>query len=106
MVDLDKMRTQLHARLAELTEEAREIDAELREPDSTDSEERATEREGDEVLEGLGKSALHEIAAIHAAQARLKAGTYGTCVTCGEPVGEKRLEAVPHAAQCINCASK
>jgi RNA polymerase-binding transcription factor DksA len=24
--------------------------------------------------------------------------------TCGEPIGEQRLEALPYALQCINCA--
>ena len=38
------------------------------------------------------------LAAIDAALARLDAGTYGTCVTCGKPIGEDRLEAIPYAA--------
>jgi len=25
-------------------------------------------------------------------------------MTCGEPIGEQRLEALPYALQCINCA--
>ena len=37
---------------------------------------------------------------------RIEEGVYGDCATCGEPVGEKRLAVIPHAAQCIACASK
>ena len=42
-----------------------------------------------------------EVRDINAAQARLAAGTYGTCVECGRPIGKKRLEAYPTAKRCI-----
>ena len=34
---------------------------------------------------------------------RIEKGTYGICRTCGNPIQKKRLEAVPHATQCIKC---
>ncbi len=34
---------------------------------------------------------------------RIKNGTYGNCHTCGKPINEERLEAVPHARYCIEC---
>jgi len=34
---------------------------------------------------------------------RIENGTYGNCRTCGLEISIKRLEAVPHATQCINC---
>jgi DnaK suppressor protein len=34
---------------------------------------------------------------------RIEEGEYGTCVNCGQPVQEKRLEAVPWARYCIRC---
>lgn len=37
---------------------------------------------------------------------RVKAGTYGECVACGEEVQQKRLEAVPWARHCIECQEK
>ena len=42
---------------------------------------------------------------IEAALARVAAGTYGTCETCGREIGEARLEARPVARTCIGCAS-
>jgi RNA polymerase-binding protein DksA len=33
-------------------------------------------------------------------------GTYGTCRTCGQPIGEERLEALPWTTQCIDCKRK
>ena len=34
---------------------------------------------------------------------RIENGTYGKCRRCGEKIGKVRLEAVPHATQCIKC---
>ena len=34
---------------------------------------------------------------------RIEAGEYGECVNCGEPVQERRLEAVPWARYCLKC---
>ncbi|WP_407671848.1 TraR/DksA family transcriptional regulator [Oerskovia douganii] len=53
----------------------------------------------------LQRLAAQQAAEADAALARLDAGTYGTCETCGRPVGEGRLEARPTARQCIVCAS-
>jgi Ala-tRNA(Pro) deacylase len=38
------------------------------------------------------------------ALARVTAGTYGRCQTCGEPIGVERLYALPWARTCIDCA--
>jgi RNA polymerase-binding transcription factor DksA len=48
--------------------------------------------------------ALEQIAEIDAAIGRLDSGAYGTCVRCGQPVGEERLAARPAAATCLRCA--
>jgi DnaK suppressor protein len=40
---------------------------------------------------------------VEAALARLDAGTYGVCASCGRPVAPERLEAIPWAAFCIDC---
>ena len=37
---------------------------------------------------------------------RIELGTYGTCVDCGAPVPEGRLEAKPEAARCVTCQAK
>ena len=34
---------------------------------------------------------------------RTETGDYGLCVNCGEPVPEKRLEAIPWARYCVRC---
>ncbi|MFS8084095.1 MAG: TraR/DksA family transcriptional regulator [Acidobacteriota bacterium] len=34
---------------------------------------------------------------------RIEDGQYGKCVHCGEPILEKRLDAVPWARHCLRC---
>jgi DnaK suppressor protein len=58
------------------------------------------DREVDFTLEDSSSQVL---AAIDAALARLEEGTFGTCVTCGQAIGEERLAAMPYATQCIEC---
>jgi RNA polymerase-binding transcription factor DksA len=73
-------------------------------PADPDFEERATEREGDEVLEDLGHAGLAEIGMIQAALARIKDKTFGVCVACGEPISKERLDVLPHTPRCKRCA--
>ena len=35
---------------------------------------------------------------------RIAEGTYGRCERCGNPIGEARLEAMPAARRCLDCA--
>lgn len=102
--DLEARRAQLEARLAELDERLHEIEDELDSHQSKDWEELATEREGDEVLEGLGSAGKLEIAAIHAALARMKAGEYGYCGKCGAEIPAARLDLLPATPLCSSCA--
>lgn len=34
---------------------------------------------------------------------RIEKGDYGRCATCGKLIEKERLEAVPHASQCLQC---
>lgn len=106
MIDTEALKAQFERRLATLKTRVKELQGELRSSHDPDSEERAKEIEGDEVLEGLESSALQEIAQIDAALARIAAGTYGACEGCGEPIDEQRLRALPYAARCIECAGE
>ncbi|BDW85739.1 MULTISPECIES: TraR/DksA family transcriptional regulator [Roseicyclus] len=104
MTDLSRHRAQLDDQLALLLSRLRDLDAELDSHQSKDWEELAVEREGDEVLERLGQSGQAEIAQIRAALARMEAGTYGICVTCGQDISEERLDLLPSTPFCRTCA--
>jgi RNA polymerase-binding protein DksA len=46
---------------------------------------------------------VQEIRAIEAALKRIALGTYGVCVSCGQPIERERLEAHPTANRCAAC---
>ena len=97
-------KARLERRLHELEHRLDDIEHDLDAPAPADFEERATEREGDEVLEELGSTGLSEIRMIKAALDRIEEGTYGECAACGEWIAAERLDAVPHASRCRGCA--
>lgn len=41
--------------------------------------------------------------AVDAALTRIKDGTFGECLNCGQEIGIKRLEAIPWVRYCIVC---
>ncbi len=47
-----------------------------------------------------------ELDAVEAALARMRAGTYGLCEECGNPISWERLEALPTATLCIACKNR
>ena len=47
-----------------------------------------------------------ELVLVDAALRRIEDGTYGTCSSCGNPIAPERLEAIPWAPTCIDCARK
>jgi len=73
-------------------------------PLPADSVEQVTLRACDEVLDGLSEGARAEISRINATLDRIDRGDYGVCKECGEEIRVKRLEAVPYAEFCIDCA--
>ena len=58
----------------------------------------------------------HELALTHNARelltqneraiARIDAGTFGTCESCGEAIGKARLQAFPRATLCVTCKQR
>ena len=95
----------LTARRAELLKDLDDIEDALDDEPSKDWEDRAAERQGDEVLEAMGHHDQDELRRIDAALARHAAGDYGSCVKCGEEIAPERLDAVPETPFCAACAS-
>src|SRR5919199_1529147 len=52
----------------------------------------------------VGQSLEASLARIERALAKLDEGTYGICEACGQPIPEKRLEAMPESVTCVQCA--
>lgn len=69
-----------------------------REPDHVD----AAQAEGTAIpLDSLNESEQTWVGEIDAALERIERGEYGMCESCGEPIEERRLEAVPWARRCF-----
>ena len=77
--------------------------------------ETSQEQVGDEVDAALDTAAgeassqladmeSRELAEIETALTRLKDGSYGKCEECTKPIAAARLQALPYATLCINCA--
>lgn len=98
-------RARLAARFSALAHQVERIEASQRELVAADFSEQAVEREDDEARDALERVAVAEMARIRLAIARIDAGNYGVCTTCGEDIEEARLVAVPEAARCMACSA-
>jgi DnaK suppressor protein len=58
------------------------------------------------TLSLLGEVQRRQVAMIDAALARIQAGEYGVCVDCESEIDPKRLEALPFALLCTECATR
>jgi RNA polymerase-binding protein DksA len=54
----------------------------------------------------LAANAREMLAQTAHAMERLDAGTYGTCESCGNPIGKARMQAFPRATLCMECKQK
>jgi DnaK suppressor protein len=71
--------------------------------DPADAGTRLSEADRTEAVLASANSQRTEV--LNALQ-RIQEGTYGTCVDCGAPIPEGRLEARPEASRCVSCQSK
>ena len=104
-MDLETVEQSLKDRLSQLTTRVSKIESDLRKPGSRDWQDRATEKQNEEVLEQLSAAERAEIEDIRAALIRIREGTYELCMKCGSAIAPKRLEALPYTNSCITCAS-
>jgi DnaK suppressor protein len=51
----------------------------------------------------MAEGVLDSMREIDAALRRMNEGTYGACESCGQPIGDDRLDARPVARLCVTC---
>lgn len=68
--------------------------------------ERATELWDATVVARLGETDARVLGDVVAALRRLDDGTYGRCLACDEHISDARLDALPTATLCIECAEE
>jgi RNA polymerase-binding transcription factor DksA len=98
---LEEERTRLRDQLRQLN---RGPDAELDFDEGFADSGQVTAERGE--VDALAGKLLETLREIEDALAKFDAGTYGRCESCGQPIAEARLEAMPAARYCITCASK
>ncbi|HWF39651.1 MAG TPA: TraR/DksA family transcriptional regulator [Candidatus Acidoferrales bacterium] len=92
----DELRRRLSDRMTEV-----HID---REPD--DEAALASDSSSKEMAVATLERERRTLAEIEAALLRMKKGEYGMCASCGEPIPEARLKALPWARVCVKCAER
>ena len=108
MLDVSAQRSELLKLKAELAARQERVARHTRhreEPLSQDFAEQAVELENGETLVALDRELTAELKQIDHALARIEAGEYLDCESCGEAIGEERLRALALSVQCIDCAT-
>jgi DnaK suppressor protein len=101
-VQRENLKLKLLALLSEMQQPLRRRDqiAVENAPDTLDSVQIAAER--DLAIHQI-ESEFNRLNSVRLALARIKEGTYGTCIRCEGEIGQKRLQAVPWTSYCIRC---
>jgi DnaK suppressor protein len=104
---------QLAAEAAELRVEIERAESEIADrfgdsvsdagDDQADLGAKTYEREHELVLTYNARELL---AQTERALARIESETYGSCESCGEPIGKARLQAFPRATLCVSCKQR
>jgi DnaK suppressor protein len=111
--ELDEVRAELKAEAVALREEIaqaeKQIAARLGDAvseagdDEADASSKLFEREHELAITRNTRELLEQT---EHALARIEAGTYGVCESCGKPIGKARLLAFPRATLCVECKQR
>jgi DnaK suppressor protein len=71
--------------------------------DEADAGVKTFEREHEFVMTSNARNLLEQT---EKALARIDAGSYGVCESCGQPIGKARLIAFPRAVLCVTCKQR
>ena len=107
---MDALRQTLVDRKAELEVELGRLTA----PPTTGAAVSFGKRVGDGTTEAVerlsttatARSITHSIEDIDRALVKIDDGTYGKCDVCGNDIGVARLDALPAASRCVECAAR
>jgi DnaK suppressor protein len=111
--ELTKVRTQLAEEASELRDEIERAESDIADrlgdsisdagDDQADVGAKTYEREHELSLTYNARDLLVQT---ERALARIESGTYGSCESCGEPIGKARLQAFPRATLCVSCKQR
>lgn len=97
---------QLIEEAAQELEEARQTEASAeRSPDPGNAEAGSMKFEYEKEL-SMQQNAIDLLHKVKEAIARIERGEYGKCQSCGNDIPTARLDALPYAIYCVDCASR
>jgi DnaK suppressor protein len=106
---VDQFKKKLESRLQELrrTVSRTEQDGRTVDDDSAqDIADRAASSYNKEFLFHQSNNERQTLQMVESALSRIREGSFGECVSCGNEINPKRLEAVPWTRHCIECQEK
>ena len=107
---LEHFRTLLENRRQQLRRSVFRTEEDGREAQDTDTAQdiadRASSSYQKEFLFARSSNDRQFLQMVERALSSISEGIYGDCEECGEPINERRLEAVPWARTCIACQEK
>ena len=99
---LEERRRELRQNVSRTAQDGREADLES----AQDVADRAANSYTKEFLFSQSSSERQILAMVDGALNRIREGSFGECIACGEEINPKRLEAVPWTRHCIACQEK
>lgn len=100
--EIERLRSELSSADAELSELLRDS-GDGAGDDQADSGSSSLEREQELTLVNNTRDLLVQATR---ALARIAAGTFGTCESCGKAIGKARVQAFPRATLCVECKQR
>jgi RNA polymerase-binding protein DksA len=101
---MSEVKEQLQAQLEESLEELQHLDERLQHKAEYGPGKGDPAIYDWELTLALREQARAKVETIRQALRKAEEGRYGICESCGKPIGAERLEALPLATQCIDCA--
>jgi RNA polymerase-binding transcription factor len=99
---LEDRQRELRHNMTRTAQDGREADLES----AQDIADRAANSYNKEFLFHQSNNERQLLQMVEAALDRMREGTFGECISCGEEINAKRLEAVPWTRHCIGCQEK
>jgi DnaK suppressor protein len=107
---LEAFKKRLEERQRELRQNVTRNELDGRNADSADMAQdiadRASSSYQKEFLFHQSNNERQTLAMVEGALSRIREGSFGECISCGNEINAKRLEAVPWTRHCIECQEK
>ncbi len=107
MLNVEKFKNILSEKRSVLVQRLASLDSDIKRKSGAldpDWQEQAQSIQNDEVVDKLDQIERIELQKVEMALDRINRGVFGKCADCGNHISEKRLEAMPFAVICSDCA--